>query len=67
MGFRYELKTPDGDDAGTFESSRSDWRAGDVFIGHGNTRWRILAVVSLPLLEEFVAKPLCGLWEVERI
>ncbi len=49
MGFRYERKTPDRDDAGTFESSRSVWQAGDVFIEHGNTRWRIVSVVPVPL------------------
>src|SRR4051812_26695563 len=28
MAFRYELKTADGDDAGSYESIRGDWRAG---------------------------------------
>jgi len=31
MGFKYELRTRDGDDGGTFESSVSNWRAGDEF------------------------------------
>jgi hypothetical protein len=59
MGFRYELKTRDGDDAdgGTFESSRCDWQPGEVFIGQRNTRWRIVSIVPLPLLEEFVDNP----------
>ena len=30
MGFRYEPRLPDGDDAGTFETSASDWRVGDT-------------------------------------
>ena len=28
MAFKYELKTADGDDAGSFESGRFDWQAG---------------------------------------
>lgn len=65
--FRYELKTADGDDAGTYESGRCDWQPGDVFIGHGNTRWRIKTVVPLERIGEFVDKPSAGLWEVEPL
>src|SRR5260221_11654776 len=54
MGFRYELRTPGGDDAGTFESSVSDWQAGDEFRGAGNVGYRITAVIPLPLIEEVV-------------
>ena len=54
MGFKYELRTRDGDDVGTFESSVSNWRAGDEFRGAGNVKYRITAVIPLPLIEEFV-------------
>jgi hypothetical protein len=67
MGFRYELRLPDGDDAGTFESTVSDWQVGDEFRGAGNVRYRISAVIPLPLVEEFVDDAMCGIWEVEPI
>jgi hypothetical protein len=63
-GYRYELRTPDGDDAGTFESGFCNWRAGDEFRGAGNRRYRITAVIRLPLIEEFVDRPLYGCMEV---
>jgi len=65
MGLKYALKTVDGDDAGTHESPRCDWQPGDVFVGHGNTHWRIVAVVPLERIAEFHDKPLYGLWQVE--
>jgi hypothetical protein len=64
MGFRYELRTKDGDDAGTFESTVCDWQAGDEFRRAGNRRYRITAVISPPLIEEFVDRPLYGCMEV---
>jgi hypothetical protein len=68
MGFRYELRTRDGDDAGTFESSVSNWEPGDEFRGEGNVRYRITAVIPAVLIEEFVDRPdHDGLWEVERL
>jgi hypothetical protein len=67
MGFRYELRTPDGDDAGTFESSVCNWQVGDEFRGAGNVRYRITAVIPLPRMAEFVDRPLYECWEVERI
>ena len=56
MGFKYELRTGDGDDAGTFESSISNWQPGDEFHGAGNVRYRITAVIPLRLIDEFVHK-----------
>jgi len=35
MGFRYELRLADGDDAGTFDTAVSDWKVGDVVIAAG--------------------------------
>jgi hypothetical protein len=36
VGFSYELKYPDGGDAGTFETNLSDWAVGDTFRADGN-------------------------------
>jgi hypothetical protein len=63
--FRYELKTTDGDDAGTFESSRCDWKAGDDLIASGNRHMRVTAVIPQELVAEFVDRPLAGILEVE--
>jgi hypothetical protein len=65
--FQYELKTADGDDAGTFESERCDWQPGDELIGHGNARWGITAVVPLEQIAEFIDRPLAGILEVEQL
>jgi len=65
--FRYELKTADGDDAGSFESSRCDWQAGDELRAAGNIRYRVTAVIPHELVAEFVDSPLTGLLEVERL
>jgi hypothetical protein len=67
MGFRYELRLTDGDDAGTFETGVADWQIGDVFIGQGNRKFRICAMVPLERIEEFVDRPLYGVWEVEPV
>jgi hypothetical protein len=37
------------------------------FRGDGNVRYRIRAVIPLPLIEEFAERPLYGCWEVERV
>jgi hypothetical protein len=42
-GFRYELRLADGDDAGTFETSSSDWKVGDTLIADGNRHYRVTA------------------------
>jgi hypothetical protein len=67
LGFRYELRFPDGDDAGTFESAVCNWQAGDEFRGDGNVLYRIRAVIGLPLIQEFIEKPLSAVLEVERL
>jgi len=64
--FRYELKLQDGDDAGTSESTRCDWQAGEELRAAGNVRYRVTAVVPIERVAEFIDKPLTGLLEVER-
>jgi hypothetical protein len=67
MGFRYELRTADGDDAGTFETGAADWQVGNVFRGERNRQFRIRSMVPLERIEEFVDSPLYGVWEVEPL
>jgi hypothetical protein len=54
VSIKYELKLPDGGDAGTFETNLSDWKVGDEFIGDGNKTYRITAMIPLGRIEEFV-------------
>ena len=61
MGFKYLLHTPDGDHLGLFESMRCDWQAGDEFRGDGNVPYRIVSLIPLPRIEEFVKRPTHGL------
>jgi hypothetical protein len=44
MTIRYQLRTVDGEDAGTFATLLSDWKPGLEFIGHGNQPYRIVAI-----------------------
>jgi hypothetical protein len=67
MAFKYELKTADGDDAGSYESSRCDWQTGDELRAAGNVRYRVTAVVPIERVAEFVARPLAGILEVEPL
>jgi hypothetical protein len=67
MAFRYELRFPDGDDAGTLETTETRWQVGDTVIAHGNRRYRVTAVIPLELVEEFVDRPLAGVLEVEPL
>jgi hypothetical protein len=55
------------DDAGTFETSASDWKNGDTLIADGNRRYRATAVIPLPRLEEFLDGALNGVLEVEQL
>jgi hypothetical protein len=63
--FKYALQTQEGDDLGTFESMRSDWKAGDELVGCGNTRWRVVAVIPHERIAKFVADPEYGVVAVE--
>jgi hypothetical protein len=40
---------------------------GDVFRAEGNRQFRIRAMVPLERIEEFVGRPLYGVWEVEPV
>jgi hypothetical protein len=67
MAFKFELKLPNGDDAGTLVSNEWNWRPGDEIRAHGNKRYRITAVVPLPVIGEFVDGATYALLEVEPL
>jgi hypothetical protein len=65
--FKFELRLADGDDAGTFETSSSDWKVDDTLIADGNRRYRVTAVVPVERLAEFVDGVENGVLEVEPL
>ena len=68
MGFRYELRLADGDDAGTFETAASEnWQVGDTLIANGNRHYRVTAVLAPERLAEFVDRAESGVLEVEPL
>jgi hypothetical protein len=67
VGFSYELRCHDGDDAGTFETNLSDWDVGDTFRADGNRHLRITAIIPAELVAEFIEGPVRGVWEVEPV
>ena len=65
MSFRYELKTTDGDDAGTLETAVPDWQVGDTFRTGDGRHLRIVLMNPIERIEEFHSRPLYGLWQVK--
>jgi hypothetical protein len=56
MSITYRLRTLDGDDAGTFATTLSDWRPGLEFRAAGNRLFRISSIDDD-----------AGLWWVEPV
>jgi hypothetical protein len=67
VGFKFELKTVDGDDAGPFETAVPNWQTGDTLIAAGNVRYRVVSVIPADLVAEFVDGPDVGIVEVEPL
>ena len=68
MGFKYELRLADGDDAGTLETAATEnWQVGDTLIADGNRRFRVTAVLAPERLAEFVDGVENGVIEVEPL
>jgi hypothetical protein len=67
MADRYELRSPDGDDLGTFTTSESRWHVGDEFRASGNARYRVTAIVPRERMAEFVDRAEVDVWEVEPL
>jgi hypothetical protein len=67
MGFRFRLFYPDGTDAGAFVTAVPNWQPGDVFRTGDGRRLRIVRMVPVERLEEFVDEPVYAIWEVEPV
>jgi hypothetical protein len=66
MGFRYQLRLADGEDAGQAEWQYAP-RAGDVVIVSGDRQLRVRAVVPVELAGKFVDLRVYGVLEVEPV
>jgi hypothetical protein len=65
--FRYALVDRDGEVFDDYESLISNWQPGDELRAAGNVRYRVVSVVPIERVQEFVGQPLCGMLEVERL
>jgi hypothetical protein len=55
------------DDAGSIETSEANWQTGDTVIAHGNRWFRVVSVVPVERIAEFVDEPDCGVLVVEPL
>jgi len=67
MAFKFELLSSDGDNLGSFESAVPNWQPGDTVIAAGNVHYRVVSVIPLERISEFVDEPLNGVLEVEPL
>jgi hypothetical protein len=67
VAFKFELVSSDGDNLGSIETAQANWQAGDELIGHGNTHYRVVSVIPLARIAEYVDDPIYGALEVELL
>ena len=67
MAFNFELVSSDGDNLGGFETAVPNWETGDTVIAAGNVHYRVVSVIPLDRIAEFVDEPLNGVLEVEPV
>jgi hypothetical protein len=65
--YRVELVSRDGEILGSFQTSEQRWQAGDEVIAHGTQRFRVVSVIPVERMAEFVDEPEGGVLEVEPI
>jgi hypothetical protein len=67
MGFRFELVSPAGASVGSFETAVPDWNTGDIVFISPQEQYRVISVVPLTQIAEFVDDPISGVLEVEPL
>jgi hypothetical protein len=65
VSYHYRLVYRGGDDAGDYESRFPDWSVGDVLRTDDGRTLRIVRLIPLERLEEFVDEPSFAVLEVE--
>ncbi|MGZ4391718.1 MAG: hypothetical protein ACXVRK_06315, partial [Gaiellaceae bacterium] len=61
--YRFQLISTDGEILETFQTAEQRWQAGDTVIAHGNQRYRVVSVIPVERLAEFVDEPAGGVLE----
>lgn len=64
---RHSLVSSDGDNLGSIETSDLDLQPGDELLVNGNLPYRIVSVIPLERIVEFVDEPVNGMLEVEPV
>jgi len=64
---RVNLFYPDGESAGTFETTARDFWVGDVFTTGDGRKLRIVSQIPIARMEEFHDKPRYAIWGVEPV
>jgi predicted phage terminase large subunit-like protein len=57
MTYTFQLVSSDGEILETFETAEQRWATGDTVIAHGNRRYRVVSVIPVERLSEFVDDP----------
>ena len=67
MSYTFQLIDSDGEILDSFQTAEQQWQTGDTVIAHGNRRYRVVSVIPVERLSEFVDEPDGGVLEVELI
>ncbi len=67
MAYKFELVSSDGDSLGSIESSDLNLEPGDELLSSWNLLYRIVSVIPLERIAEFVDEPVNRVLEVEPL
>jgi hypothetical protein len=67
IGQLFRLTYSDGEDAGEFQTVGTGWQVGDTFTTVDGRHLRIVRVVPIERMSEFLDEPEYGIWEVEPV
>lgn len=65
--YSFQLVNRDGEILETFKTSEQRWATGDTVIAHGNRQYRVVSVIPVERISEFVDEPAGGVLEVEPL
>jgi hypothetical protein len=67
MSYGFQLISTDGEILETLETAEQRWAPGDTVIAHGNRRYRVVSVIPVERISEFVDEPAGGVLDVEPV
>jgi hypothetical protein len=67
MSYEFQLIGTDGEILESFKTAEQQWQPGDTVIAHGNRRYRVVSVIPVERISEFVDEPAGGVLQVERL